>query len=333
MTDSPNRHPHEQPSHPTAGAAAGVPGTAPGAGGAPAGNRGSTGGGSKKGLFGCLGCLGIGLVLLIGVPLVAGVLLWTNLDRLAAPADSDWTMVEPTEEEFQELEERVQGAEEAMETEGRASITLSEYDLNVLVARAIREHQARQEDEPRMRPEARIRIIESQILMDAMVRIPETAQGVPRPLRGAPVGMQMGLRPRVDSAGDLILGVEDVRIGRFPVPVASLTAILREMSEQEGQEMNRELDFIDPETGEIRIPASELADGEQGFRIEALEVSDGRLHLEVSRTAPAGATEEPADTDGDGDGDGEPGADAAAAGGAALLLATATVGTGGAAAA
>ncbi|TVP72702.1 MAG: hypothetical protein EA352_12445 [Gemmatimonadales bacterium] len=229
------------------------------------------------------------------MPLVLGVLFWTNMDRIVAPPDSDWTMVEPSEEEFQEMEERVEGAERGLEEDGRTTLTLDERDLNVLVARAIREQRARQEDGPDLEPQARIRIIENQLLMDAMIRIPESASGVPRPLRGAPVGMQLGLRPRVDDTGDLILGIDDVRIGRFPIPVASLMGLMREMAEQEGhQDMERQLELIDPETGEIRIPAGDLAEGDQAIRIDALEVSNGRLHLEVSR--PEGAT--PPDTEG-----------------------------------
>lgn len=312
--DTSNRHPHEpardpEPQASPSGAGPAESGSGPGAAGAgatgtvpPGGaavRASGGGGGSKKGLFGCLGCLGIALVLLVVVPLALFGIFWMNMDRIVSPSDTEWTMVEPTEDEMQEVEERIEAAERGLEEDGQLVLTLTERDLNVLVARAIREQQARQDGDTDFDPQARIRIVDDRLLMDARVRIPETAQGVPRPLRGAFVGLEMGLRPRTDSAGDLVLGIDDVRVGRIPIPVASLMGILREAAEQDGDiEIERELQFIDPETGEIRIPASELADGEEGVRIDALQVSDGRLHVELTRLETATPPDPDPDTAG-----------------------------------
>lgn len=272
-----------------AGAGAGA-GTGTGGGQRPGTGGGSGGGGgSKKGIFGCLGCLGIAFVVFIVLPTILLAVGWMNMHRLAAPSDTDWAMVEPTEEEIEEIEGRVEAATSGFETEGSMSLRLTERDLNVLMARALAEQRTVTDDGVEFRPQARVRIVGDQLLMDAMLHIPEDARGVPGPLRGHPIGMELGLRPRVD-AGDLVLGIEDVRLGRIPIPVMTLLGILQGMAQEGGDEI--QADFIDPETGDIRIPAEELSHGDRTFRIDDLRLGDGALYLELSQ--PPGAT--PPDT-------------------------------------
>ncbi len=233
-----------------------------------------SGSGSSKGLFGCLGCAGIAVIALIMVPILFFAGLWVMLPRIIAPEDTEWAMVEVDPAHTAEIREGLQEEVERLESGERMEIELTEYDLNQLLAAALAERETEPRDGPD--PQARFRIGDGVLYLDAMVVIPETLEGVPGRLRGQPTGMQLGLAPR--AAGEYVaMRVREVRLGRIPIPVDFALGMLA------GSEDAEEIPFLDPATGELRLSLARLGGFAEGMRAESLTVGDGVLRLTLSR--------------------------------------------------
>ena len=264
-----------------AGAGAGGPGSGVGGAAAPPPR---TGGG--RGLFGCLGCVGALFVVVILVPVVLVGTAWFMLPRIVSPADTEWVMVDPDTERAQALKEGLEEDLRRLDGGERTVIELTEEELNQLLATALvhgfadRSSPGGAVGEPSGSrgepPQARFRITDDVLHLDARVTLPDHAEQVPARLRGRPVGMELGLIPR--ATGDAIaLRVRDVRIGRIPLPLGFAMNLLA------GTEAGGEIPFFDRETGELRIGVAQLGPAAEGMTLHDLSVRGGSLRLDVSR--------------------------------------------------
>ncbi len=225
--------------------------------------------GSGKGIFGCLGCLGAVILVLIVVPIALVGIGWMMLPRVMAPADTEWVMVEPDAERGQDVRESLQAQ---LGTEGRTTIELTEADLNQLLANAMAERFPDADGTP----QARFRFDDDILYLDARIVVPEDAEGIPSRMRGEPTGIQLGLAPR--ALGDAVsLRVQEVRMGRIPLPVGFAMGLLA------GTEAGAGIPFLDPESGELRLPLAQLGPMAQGMTLHDLSVRGGSLRLDVSR--------------------------------------------------
>lgn len=287
--------PHEaSPESPTSGPEPPAPselGARAGAGSQPESAASGGGGGGGKGICGCLGCFGVILVAVIVIPVVLLGGAWLMLPTIVSPADTEWTMVQADPASTQAVEERLQGSLSRLNQEGSTTLELTQEELNQILAQAIQEMRSRhaaqaqeagagEEEEEMARAAAGTRgrfvIEEGVVRLDMVVDIPQEVAGIPGRLRGQTTGMELALRPR--AAGSTVaLGVEGARIGRVPVPVNMALGLLQRTPAA------HEIQWMDPETREIRIPVQEMGDLPQGVTVDRIQAEGGRLVMELSR--------------------------------------------------
>lgn len=234
--------------------------------------------GKGKGCFGCLGCVGVTVVALIGIPLALAAVAWFMLPTIIAPADTEWTMVPADSARAAEIQESFEADLERLEAGERVVIELDESELNQVLATAMAEVMSDSlgvEGVEGERPQARFRLEDDRLALDARITIPEDAVGLPSRIRGQPTGLELVLSPRVAGNG-VALRVERVRAGRIPIPVGAALRLLGWIGPAEN------LPFLDPSTGELRIALSEL--GENDATLHDLSVREGSLRLELSRS-------------------------------------------------